>query len=68
MKGLRRLADANDLMLVLDEVQSGYAWTGRMFAYEHYGIEPDILAWPRASAAASRWAPASPPKALRPAW
>ena len=44
MKGLRRLADEQDLMLVLDEVQSGYARTGRMFAYEHYGIEPDIMA------------------------
>jgi acetylornithine/N-succinyldiaminopimelate aminotransferase len=44
MQGLRRLADDNDLMLVLDEVQSGYARTGRLFAYEHYGIEPDILA------------------------
>ncbi len=44
MTGLRRLADDNDLLLVLDEVQCGYARTGRMFAYEHYGIEPDILA------------------------
>src|SRR5919106_923485 len=44
MKGLRRLADEHDLMLVLDEVQCGYARTGRMFAYEHYGIEPDIMA------------------------
>ncbi len=44
IRGLRRLADENDLMLVLDEVQCGYARTGRMFAYEHYGIEPDIMA------------------------
>jgi acetylornithine/N-succinyldiaminopimelate aminotransferase len=44
MKGLRRLCDGNDLMLVLDEVQCGFARTGRLFAYEHYGIEPDILA------------------------
>jgi acetylornithine/N-succinyldiaminopimelate aminotransferase len=44
MKGLRALADEHDLMLVLDEVQCGYARTGRLFAYEHYGIEPDILA------------------------
>ena len=44
LQGLRRLADENDLLLVLDEVQCGYARTGRMFAYEHYGIEPDILA------------------------
>jgi acetylornithine/N-succinyldiaminopimelate aminotransferase len=44
MKGLRQLCDDNDLMLVLDEVQCGFARTGKLFAYEHYGIEPDILA------------------------
>lgn len=44
MKGLRALADEHDLMLVLDEVQCGYARTGKFFAYELYGIEPDILA------------------------
>ena len=44
LRGLRRLADEKDLMLVLDEVQCGYARTGKMFAHEHYGIVPDILA------------------------
>jgi acetylornithine/N-succinyldiaminopimelate aminotransferase len=44
MKGLRELADQNDLMLVLDEVQCGVARTGTFYAYEQYGIEPDILA------------------------
>lgn len=44
MKGLRSLADEHDLMLVLDEVQCGMARTGSLYAYEHYGIEPDILA------------------------
>ncbi len=44
MKGLRELADEHDLMLVLDEVQSGVARTGALYAHEHYGIEPDILA------------------------
>jgi acetylornithine/N-succinyldiaminopimelate aminotransferase len=44
MQGLRRLCDDNDLMLVLDEVQCGVARTGKLYAYEHYGIEPDILA------------------------
>ncbi len=44
MKGLRELADQHDLMLVLDEVQCGVARTGAFYAYEHYGIEPDILA------------------------
>ena len=34
----------HDLMLVLDEVQCGVARTGKMYAYEHYGIEPDIVA------------------------
>ena len=44
MQGLRALCDEHDLMLVLDEVQCGYARTGKLFACEHYGIEPDILA------------------------
>jgi acetylornithine/N-succinyldiaminopimelate aminotransferase len=44
MQGLRRLCYEHDLMLVLDEVQCGVARTGRLYAYEHYGIEPDILA------------------------
>ncbi len=44
MRGLRRLADEHDLLLVLDEVQCGFARTGKLFAHEHYGITPDIMA------------------------
>src|SRR3982750_4605594 len=44
MTGLRRICDDNELMLVLDEVQCGVGRTGKLYAYEHYGIEPDILA------------------------
>jgi acetylornithine/N-succinyldiaminopimelate aminotransferase len=44
MQGLRRICDDKDLMLVLDEVQCGVGRTGKLYAYEHYGIEPDILA------------------------
>src|SRR5690242_6116487 len=44
MAGLRKACDENDLMLVLDEVQCGVARTGTLYAYEQYGIEPDILA------------------------
>ncbi|GAA4046064.1 aspartate aminotransferase family protein [Parerythrobacter jejuensis] len=44
MTGLRALCDEHDLMLVLDEVQCGVARTGTLYAYEQYGIVPDILA------------------------
>jgi acetylornithine/N-succinyldiaminopimelate aminotransferase len=44
MQGLRALADEHDLMLVLDEVQTGVARTGTFYAHEQFGIEPDILA------------------------
>jgi acetylornithine/N-succinyldiaminopimelate aminotransferase len=44
LSGLRALADEHDLMLILDEVQCGVARTGALYAHEHYGIAPDILA------------------------
>ncbi|MGD9663868.1 MAG: aspartate aminotransferase family protein [Novosphingobium sp.] len=44
VEGLRELADEHDLMLVFDEVQSGVARSGTFYAYEQFGIEPDILA------------------------
>jgi len=43
LTGLRRLADEHGMLLILDEIQSGYARTGAFFAYEHYGITPDIM-------------------------
>ena len=44
MAGLRKACDEHDLMLVLDEVQCGVARTGYLYAYEYYGITPDIVA------------------------
>ena len=44
LKGLRALADKHGLLLVLDEVQCGYARSGTFFAHEQYGITPDIMA------------------------
>ncbi|MFN3945468.1 MAG: aspartate aminotransferase family protein [Allosphingosinicella sp.] len=44
IRGLRETCDEKDLMLVFDEVQCGVARTGKLYAYEHYGVEPDILA------------------------
>ncbi|MDB5684546.1 MAG: acetylornithine aminotransferase, partial [Sphingomonas bacterium] len=42
--GLRRLCDEHGLLLILDEVQCGYARTGTFFAHEQYGLTPDIMA------------------------
>ncbi len=44
LQGLRALCDEHDLMLVLDEVQCGVARTGTLYAYEQYGVTPDIMA------------------------
>ena len=44
MQGLRALCDEHDLLLALDEVQCGVARSGTLYAYEQYGIEPDVLA------------------------
>ena len=41
---LRRLADKHGILLVADEVQSGMGRTGKMFASEHFGLEPDVIA------------------------
>jgi acetylornithine aminotransferase len=40
---LRRVCDAKDWLLMLDEVQSGMARTGKWFAYQHTGIKPDVI-------------------------
>ena len=43
MKGLRETCDKHGILLVLDEVQSGFGRTGKWFAFEHFGIVPDIM-------------------------
>lgn len=43
MRELRALCDRHDILLIVDEVQSGFGRTGRFFAFEHFHIEPDIL-------------------------
>lgn len=43
LPALRQLCDKHGILLVVDEVQSGMGRTGKMFAVEHYGIEPDIV-------------------------
>jgi len=43
LEGVRRICDDNGIVLVVDEVQTGYGRTGKMFAIEHSGVEPDLV-------------------------
>ena len=43
IKGIRKLCDENDILLVFDEIQCGMGRTGKMFAHEYYGVKPDVL-------------------------
>lgn len=43
LKGVRALCDEHDILLILDEIQCGMGRTGEMFAWQHYGVKPDIM-------------------------
>lgn len=43
LRQVRELCDANGALLIFDEIQTGMGRTGQMFAYQHYGIKPDIV-------------------------
>ena len=43
LRGVRALCDQHDLLLILDEIQCGMGRTGHMFAWQEYGVEPDVM-------------------------
>ena len=43
LKGVRELCDANDMLLILDEIQCGMGRSGCMFAWQEYGVKPDVM-------------------------
>jgi 4-aminobutyrate aminotransferase / (S)-3-amino-2-methylpropionate transaminase / 5-aminovalerate transaminase len=51
LTGLRRLCDEHGIVLVVDEVQTGFSRTGKTFAIEHFGVEPDLIAIAKSVAA-----------------
>jgi 4-aminobutyrate aminotransferase / (S)-3-amino-2-methylpropionate transaminase / 5-aminovalerate transaminase len=51
LDGLRAICDREGILLVVDEVQTGFGRTGRMFAIEHFGVEPDLMTVAKSMAA-----------------
>jgi 4-aminobutyrate aminotransferase/(S)-3-amino-2-methylpropionate transaminase len=51
LQGLRRITRERGILLVVDEIQSGFGRTGKMFAFEHYGIDPDLVTLAKSLAA-----------------
>src|SRR5262245_48147493 len=50
LRGLRELADAHKLLLIFDEVQTGMGRTGRWYAHQHWGVQPDVVTLAKALA------------------
>ena len=68
LQGLRALCDEHGILLILDEVQTGFGRTGRMFAWEHAGARPDILVLAKGLASGFPLSGVVAPRALMSRW
>jgi 4-aminobutyrate aminotransferase len=68
LQALRQICDRHGILLILDEVQSGFGRTGRFFALEHAGIEPDILVMAKGLASGLPMSAIAAPLALMAKW
>jgi 4-aminobutyrate aminotransferase len=72
LRGLRKICDQHGILLILDEIQSGFGRTERWFAFEHFDVVPDIMTVAKALASGlplsgvfsrmeimNKWAPGS---------
>lgn len=67
LKGVRALCDEHDMLLILDEIQCGMGRTGSLFAWQQYGVKPDVMTVAKRWETAFRWARSwLPEKRLRP--
>jgi 4-aminobutyrate aminotransferase-like enzyme len=68
LQGLRDLCDEHDILLVVDEVQTGFGRTGKFWAYEHADIEPDIIVMAKGLASGMPLSGIAASKKLMDAW
>jgi 4-aminobutyrate aminotransferase len=68
LQGLREMCDEHGILLVVDEVQTGFGRTGKFWAYEHAGIEPDIIVMAKGLASGMPLSGIAASKALMERW
>ena len=68
LQGLREICDANGILLIVDEVQTGFGRTGRFFAFEDAGIKPDIVVMAKGLGSGMPISAIAAPQALMSRW
>ncbi len=68
LRGLREVADAHGIVLIFDEVQTGFGRTGKMFAFEHSGVVPDVLVMAKGLGSGLPISGIAAPRALMERW